>query len=236
MAVSKVELAGGEVLIDLTEDTVTPETLAEGVTAHNAAGEPITGTMSGGGGSNLPAGYQQVDYIELNGKQLVDTGIIGNQDTRIRASFTWGGSTQNHLFGCASPNNTASITSFMNGSWRFGNKAASKTIQKNNPDLPYSVLIDKTTIGVTGNRSSISDVPDFETVATLLLGGARSSDGDLPASGLVGKVFDFRIWNGDALLMEMIPVTDGTVFRFWDVVSQQFFDSITDTPLGGGNF
>lgn len=45
MAVSKVELANGEVLVDLTADTVTPETLAEGVTAHGADGEPIVGTM-----------------------------------------------------------------------------------------------------------------------------------------------------------------------------------------------
>ena len=33
-----------EVLIDLTADTVTADTLAKGVTAHNAAGEIITGT------------------------------------------------------------------------------------------------------------------------------------------------------------------------------------------------
>lgn len=40
---------GGTTLIDLTSDTVTPATLAEGVTAHNASGELITGTMKGGG-------------------------------------------------------------------------------------------------------------------------------------------------------------------------------------------
>lgn len=33
-------------LIDLTGDTVTPETLAEGVTAHDKSGEQITGTMT----------------------------------------------------------------------------------------------------------------------------------------------------------------------------------------------
>lgn len=47
MAINKVEY-NGEVLIDLTEDTVTEGTLARGVTAHNAAGELITGTMAGG--------------------------------------------------------------------------------------------------------------------------------------------------------------------------------------------
>ena len=42
MAVNKVAL-NGEVKLDLTADTVTPETLLNGKTAHNAAGELITG-------------------------------------------------------------------------------------------------------------------------------------------------------------------------------------------------
>lgn len=43
MAVNKVSI-NGTTVIDLTADTVTPETLSMGVTAHNAAGELITGT------------------------------------------------------------------------------------------------------------------------------------------------------------------------------------------------
>lgn len=50
MNTNKVDF-GGKTLIDLTNDTVTPETLAEGVTAHDASGELITGTMTTGGGS-----------------------------------------------------------------------------------------------------------------------------------------------------------------------------------------
>lgn len=37
---------GGQVLIDLTADTVKPEQLLEGVTAHGADGEKITGTCT----------------------------------------------------------------------------------------------------------------------------------------------------------------------------------------------
>ncbi len=44
MATNKVEF-GGKTLIDLTEDTVTPETLLSGVTAHAANGESIEGTI-----------------------------------------------------------------------------------------------------------------------------------------------------------------------------------------------
>lgn len=51
MAVNKVTY-GGETLIDLTEDSVTPETLAEGVTAHNKSGTRITGTAKVGTSQN----------------------------------------------------------------------------------------------------------------------------------------------------------------------------------------
>ena len=54
MAVNKV-VYGTTVLVDLTKDTVTPDKLLKGATAHDASGEPITGTMeagSGGGGSS----------------------------------------------------------------------------------------------------------------------------------------------------------------------------------------
>ena len=43
MAISKV-IAGTEVLIDLTSDTVTANNLAKGITAHDKSGEIITGT------------------------------------------------------------------------------------------------------------------------------------------------------------------------------------------------
>lgn len=55
MAINKVEYAGNT-LIDLTADTVTPETLAEGVTAHDKAGNLITGTMTSGGSGQINMG------------------------------------------------------------------------------------------------------------------------------------------------------------------------------------
>lgn len=46
MANNKIQLANGDVLLDLTGDSVTPDTLLEGVTAHDAAGEPIVGALT----------------------------------------------------------------------------------------------------------------------------------------------------------------------------------------------
>lgn len=51
MGVSKVDFAGNT-LVDLTGDSVTPETLLEGATAHNAAGDQIAGAVSVAPASN----------------------------------------------------------------------------------------------------------------------------------------------------------------------------------------
>ena len=65
MGVSKVEF-GGDTLIDLTEDSVTPETMMKGTTAHNSAGEPIEGTFD-------PDIYQTKtdDSLETEDKTIV---------------------------------------------------------------------------------------------------------------------------------------------------------------------
>lgn len=62
MATNKV-VYGDEVLMDVSKDTVTPETLAQGVTAHNADGDPIVGTMTSGG-SAVQSDYTQNDSTQ----------------------------------------------------------------------------------------------------------------------------------------------------------------------------
>ena len=55
MADNKVVLADGTVLIDLTEDTVTPQTMVRGITAHDASGESVTGVVDlANAGTSLP--------------------------------------------------------------------------------------------------------------------------------------------------------------------------------------
>lgn len=76
MAINKV-VYGGDTLVDLTSDTVTPETLAKGYTAHGANGEPIVGTMANNGAISktidgltttsavVPAGYTSGGSVSL---------------------------------------------------------------------------------------------------------------------------------------------------------------------------
>ncbi len=71
MAVNKVEI-NDQTVIDLTQDTVTPETLKKGVTAHSASGEKITGTaeedLSLGMSSAAVGDFIRVKSVDANGK------------------------------------------------------------------------------------------------------------------------------------------------------------------------
>ena len=77
MAVNKV-VYGTTVLVDLTGDSVTPDKLAKGETAHDAAGEPITGTMEPGidtsDATATPDDMREGTTAYVNGEKV--TGII----------------------------------------------------------------------------------------------------------------------------------------------------------------
>ena len=198
--------------------------------------QEILKSKAAGGGGELPEGYKRCDYIQFNGSNFVDTGIIGNQDTQIFASFTWENSTQRYLLGCAHSDNTAAITAYMNGSWRFGNKVASKSISFKDPMLPYSALLNKTNIAATSGATTISGVNDFETIGSLLFGACRSSNGNYPSTGIVGKGLRLIIWQDGERVLDLVPVTNGEgEYRFWDTIGKKLHDSVTSTPLGGGN-
>lgn len=78
MNTNKVDF-GGKTLIDLTNDTVTPETLAEGVTAHDASGEIIEGEAELGFSGTPTAGDTPVIYADgayqAAENTLADTGL-----------------------------------------------------------------------------------------------------------------------------------------------------------------
>ena len=60
MATSKV-VYSGKTLIDLTEDTITEETLLRGYTAHKADGTKIVGTAF----KDYPSRYSFLDTLQI---------------------------------------------------------------------------------------------------------------------------------------------------------------------------
>lgn len=61
---------GDRTLIDLSGDTVAPQDLRVGVTAHNAAGEQIVGTLDPGGTPSEPPAEADINFYDYDGTLL----------------------------------------------------------------------------------------------------------------------------------------------------------------------
>lgn len=192
---------------------------------------------SGGGDPDLPAGYRRVGYIQFSKAQIVDTGIICTQNTKIKVHFTREGSTAMYLYGVVNNGNTASVTAYLSSTanWRFGDKTTSITITENK-DLIQTSIQSKSGVDRITASNSYSGVSDFETPGALVIGSSRNSNGSIGVASYVGRIFLFEIYEGNEMVLKLIPVVSSEgVYRFFDTVSQTFFDSVTATPLYGGS-
>ena len=72
--ISKVEI-NGATLIDISNDTVTANILAEGYTAHDKTGKPIAGTLTQQSGKTVTPGTSNIVAVE-SGKYTTGTVYI----------------------------------------------------------------------------------------------------------------------------------------------------------------
>ena len=193
----------------------------------------------GGGGSDFPGGYNRVDYIKFTGEQYVDTGIVCNQDTKLRTLFTRDGNASQYVYGVNNSGNTKAITAYLGadsaaGSWRFGNQRVTKSIATYE-DIVQCAIARKTSLTTGSGASAYSSVSDFETIGSLVIGGCRFEDGIEEYTKFDGKIYSMQIWQSGELALKLIPaVSADGVYGFWDEVGQQFLTSATDIPLNGG--
>ena len=97
----------GNTLIDLTSDTVSADNLMSGITAHNAAGEIITGIMSGGSSIQMASGsltYTGGSAV-VSGLAFTPVMVVACVDISTTAL---GNAYQNTMWGAAA--NTALFT------------------------------------------------------------------------------------------------------------------------------
>lgn len=84
-------IVNGQAIIDLTGDTVTPETLMDGFTAHDKSGAPIIGTAQPSGGDckhlhttvSIPYTTAESRVTLLPRSALVEAGILTGANTSL---------------------------------------------------------------------------------------------------------------------------------------------------------
>lgn len=171
--------------------------------------------------------YTELEYLDLDGTYYFDSGYYGNLETEIECkwerSVADGGM---YIYGCASSGNTASLTAYSSngGSWRFGNR--STTINTNNTTLHTSIQ-NKTRVNRDGSYFNYATVSSFTTPYTIAVAGGTNSEGEVPTgSRFKGKIYYFKIWDNDELVLDWIPVNYEGVNGFWDKVTNTFVPPI----------
>lgn len=77
-------VVNGRAIIDLTGDTVAPESLLEGIRAHDSSGAPIIGTAKAGGDCiayTKEVTLSSTQTLLASLQELVDAGFISNDTT-----------------------------------------------------------------------------------------------------------------------------------------------------------
>lgn len=176
----------------------------------------------------------EVEYLESTGTQWIDTEYKPNTDTRTvgRCYFnSFIGSKANYVFGVFTrPNNygfnVGLSRQFFNVPW--GSNDGIKLIgliPQTNED--YEFDISKTGYKVNGTS--------YETPSTNLVNSTRNmylfwSNGTT-AIGMNGRIYYCKIYDGNTLVRDFIPVRRGNVGYLYDKVSGKLFGN-----QGTGNF
>lgn len=170
------------------------------------------------------SGYVETEYVQFDGKTQFDSGIYGNINTKIECKWSRDyAEVGMYIYGCASSGNTSSITAYTSptgGSWRFGSRSLNP-FSSCDTDIHVTV---HDRIGITRNDSTAkySTVSSFTTPYTILIGNAHNASGDYSVNKLTGKIYYFKLWDSDELILDLIPVKRNGVDMFFDTVSGSF--------------
>ncbi len=188
----------------------------------------------------LPVEFQQVEYLENTGNQYINTGIYGNQDTRVlaRVQVTEKCATQNgHVIGAAISYNDRTYELYTWGDYfQTHYNFSDNNVITSQADHTYSIdknanvttITDENT-GVT--KSVTQNYGIFTTPYEMYLLTIHRPSGAAPS---YIRLFDCKIYeNGDDLSRDFVPCyrkSDGEA-GMYDMVTGQFF-----TNQGTGEF
>lgn len=174
--------------------------------------------------SILPSGYTQLEYIQSNGSQYIDTGFTPNQDTRVVVDFQFIELSARFLFGTRRTVSAGGFTFNISsdGRWAtaYGNtgnifigtaNTERHIVDKNKNLLYFDGILEET---LKQN--------EFTSPQSLAIFACNT-----PSSGYANKakakIYSFKIYDNDVLARDYIPCTNPSgKMGLYDIVNQEF--------------
>lgn len=215
---------GNTTLIDISDTTAIASDVASGKTFYLASGQQATGTSAGG---DLPTGYTRIPFIEADGTQYADLGLIPTASASFECAYQYTDvASFQYLFGTnyIAYYTTSSLLRVYAGGVNYTFTAG------NNNDWK-KIIITPTTATLVGTTSETLSISSAASDVTLKLFSAFAGN----ASRAKARMSYIKVWDGVTLQRDLIPCTNSSnIAGFFDKVTNNFYQSATATDFTAG--
>ena len=197
---------------------------------------------------NVPSiPYQQVEYLQSNGSQYINTGYILKATDKVEVTVSMQSSgTYNGIFGARrsnASNNCYALFGRFDGQPKFvyartGNELKG---QQHSHDVVYNIKTDQRTCTISENGTVIETLNNTGTIndcynpCGLFTVNTASGTGFTKDTYGYNKIYYFKITDANNnVIMELYPVRNGTTGYMYDTVSESLM-SKTGTFLYGAD-
>ena len=179
--------------------------------------------------SGLPLGYMLLDYIVFDTTQVIDTGFIPDNDSRIESKCYRTGD-DCWFYGASPSNPRITLYHSRTGTCRWGYQSRSNVGFV--ADTEYTIVEDKNGLKINGvdNPWTSGDAGDFTCDRSLTIGNNNGSTG---TRYFAGNFYYMKIYDDGVLVRDFVPCKNtSNVVGLYDRVNGVFY---TDTGLVAGN-
>jgi len=191
--------------------------------------------------SQLPSKYVQVEYIEGNNSNYIDTEIIPNQDSKIEITFEANTYEEYGIFvyGSAISYNKSAFelySWFWTLQFNYGT-GSDHTYPVPDVNTKITAIQDKNNYSLIYNNDTYSgsyNYNNFTCPDTLTLFASNRHDKLISKGNL--KIYSCKIYNKETLLRDFVPCIniETKEVGLYDLVSKKFFTHETNNMFEGG--
>lgn len=174
----------------------------------------------------LPSGYTQLEYIQSSGTQYIDTGVVPTVNTKVSATAETFTTPSNNewLFGSRVASGSGRFSVFRNSAtqkWGFG-FGGSTTENYTSPMIcTLDVYVDGTSCTINGETSALTGTLSSTRSIYIFMENRVG----VAEQGITAKLFTFKIWDGDTLVRDYVPVlrNNDNVAGLYDLQNNVFY-------------
>lgn len=186
------------------------------------------------GGKSLPYDAE-IEYLKSSGTQYINTGYVPSTPTKAECAFR-GLFNNKRLFGCrrsSARDNQFDVILYDTSSYGIIFRIANSdnyTFKPTQHNAYYELSFDNAHFTVNGVTTNISR-SSYNSVYPLILFGFNNGGSIWLGDSCTAEMYYFKLYEGNVLILDFIPVRVGQVGYMYDKVSGTLFGN-----AGTGSF